>query len=759
MLISTFDSERDRDPKPENLTWGQIQGLFTTSIQSPCTLATCGQGENMYGGKPGQCAHKYGKAWSPAAYPSGATRGKKNVGSIGLLVLDLDHMTSAKLDESSKKLAPYNYVAHASHSNAKPTPSGIEYAFRFIIELSEPVMAADWPRFWIAATEELGGHADPATCDASRLYFMPSHRADSTAPFMIHEGGKLDVKRILAIAPKILEVVAPMTPSSFPPASSALLERARDRLRAIGPAIEGQNGDNTTYSACAAMLHDFALSDAEAWPLLVGWNQTNVPTWDLTELQLKMSNARSYADGVYGAGRAAFDASEKLREMFKIPATPTLVKADGEAIEAKSYPDGDLLSALGVPDDVIAAPDEGEPGTWAHELNKARRDVAAALGTKQAETSAVQHFESAAGLFDAARLWPQTPWLARGLIAEGGVVAVIGEPKSTKSWIALDIALAIASKTKALGEFEVPNPRPVAYFFAEDLAISIRNRIRAFAAGRGARPEDLAKNLHVQPRGHHLDVTRDEDLAGIVASCRMLGPLGMLVLDPLRDIHSGKENESDDMSAVFARLRMLATLLGTTVLIVHHSKKPSKDTTGRAGNDIRGSSAIYGALDGIIALRDLIENPTPTLSTFVNTVKCEVKGAKSAGTFALTLGLQDDEHGTAISAVWKFANASDIKVENATTKIGTNAVEDAAIELLDHLALVATRKEPSQNTKTIRKSLVMGTERLAAAIAYASGKDWLRKGGNARYELTASGWKKLKTPSTPPPTDLDLAME
>lgn len=778
MLVSFFSGERDREPKQENVTWDQLVEGFADSQPTPCTIATCGKGEHEYvwvdrNGKErrGGCKHKYIRAWSPAAYPQGITRGKKNVGSVGLLVLDLDHMTKEGLDAAAERLASYQYIAHASHSNAKPNKEGvIEYAFRFIIPLTEPVLGADWPRFWITAVTELGGDADPSTCDASRLYFMPTHRADARPMFQHHTGGKLDVRRILATAPALVEVASPNTPSSFPPASGAMLERARDRLRAIGPAVEGKNGDNTTYSACAALLHDFALSDAEAWPLLVGWNQTNVPPWPLDELQTKMANARSYADGVYGAGRAEFDASETLRVMFKIPSTPVIVKASGETVEATAYPADDLLSALGVPDDVIAASAEPVEGTWEFELAKARRDVTAALGDgDEGNQSAGPLFAPAADLFAPGRVFAKTPWLMRGLLPERSVVLVIAPPKSTKSWVALEMSLSLASGMAGFsGKFEVPAPRKVTYFFAEDQDLAVRNRIRAFAAGRSVDPATLAKNLSVHPRSHHLDITRDGDLAMVVASCRMVGGqqarvegdvhhghhfgeprLGMLVLDPFRDVQTGKENESDDMSAVFSRLRVLATLLRCTVLIPHHAKKSNGTTEGRAGESIRGSSAIYGAVDGVITLEDLkVETDDAKRCTVMsNSIKGEFKAARAAAPFRLTLTVMDDEHDQAINATWKYQSMAEAADEETTDEVGSVSIEDRAVEILRYMRLEETRANgPKALGPSEIQEKIKGTASVnRAAYAFCESRMWVERLSKSRkLRLTDRGKAFLK---------------
>jgi hypothetical protein len=202
-----------------------------------------------------------------------------------------------------------------------------------------------------------------------------------------------------------------------------------------------------------------------------------------------------------------------------------------------------------------------------------------------------------------------------------------------------------------LGEFQTVRGT-VAYFFAEDLAVQVRNRIRALIAPRNVGSSALG-NLYVCPRGKFLDITADENLAWLVASCRRLGKLDLLVLDPLRDISSAAENESDEMAPVMKRLRLVGELLGCTVAVCHHAGKPTADNAKRRpGQKLRGSSAIYGSIDSGIyfGIRG-----GDGVSRFDLEVDVEIKGARSAGHFGLSLEITDDADGGAVRADWTMS--------------------------------------------------------------------------------------------------------
>lgn len=291
----------------------------------------------------------------------------------------------------------------------------------------------------------------------------------------------------------------------------------------------------------------------------------------------------------------------------------------------------------------IASP---EAGSWDHRIAASLVEVRSALGAAGRATRKPL-FIDAHDLFT--REYPPTPWLVTGLMTRGGVVQFGAEPKSGKTWLALETSIGIATGSRVCGEFFAERGI-VAYFFAEDLDRQVRNRVRALLSSRGLSPEAIRGRLHVCPRGTTLDVTRDEDLAWIIASCRELGPIDLLVLDPLRDIHSGKENESDDMSNVMRRMKTLGTILGCTVAFAHHAGKPSKDQSERrAGQRSRGSGAIHGSTDSGIyfGLRGGDGRSSLELG-----VEVEIKGAGGAGRFSVRLDVEDDIHGEAMRATW-----------------------------------------------------------------------------------------------------------
>lgn len=143
--------------------------------------------------------------WSPASWAPGTRRAKLTVECIYFLVIDIDHVTDEELPSILERIAPFDHIVHASHSD-RPG----DRCLRVIIRLTRPVLGQEWPRFWRAAMTALGQPADEHTKDASRIYYLPSRPSDAVDPtrtdgtgyrFEFADGYPLDVDAVLALAP------------------------------------------------------------------------------------------------------------------------------------------------------------------------------------------------------------------------------------------------------------------------------------------------------------------------------------------------------------------------------------------------------------------------------------------------------------------------------------------------------------------------------------------------------------------------------
>jgi hypothetical protein len=187
-------------------------------------------------------------------------------------------------------------------------------------------------------------------------------------------------------------------------------------------------------------------------------------------------------------------------------------------------------------------------------------------------------------------------WLIEGLWSGQGVGLIGGAPKCCKTWLALDLAVSVASGTPALGRFSVRDPGPVLFYGAEDHAMHLRLRIEAIAAARGLGLIGLELGLILCPS---LRLDRDRDRARLAATVAHHRPR-LLILDPLVRLHRIDENSASEMAALLAELRILQRRFQLALVLVHHLRKQSGPADGQA---LRGSGDLHAWGDSNLFLR------------------------------------------------------------------------------------------------------------------------------------------------------------
>ncbi len=188
-------------------------------------------------------------------------------------------------------------------------------------------------------------------------------------------------------------------------------------------------------------------------------------------------------------------------------------------------------------------------------------------------------------------------WLIEGLWGEGAVGIVGGEPKCCKSFLALDLAVAVASGRPALRRFSVPQPGRVLLYAAEDAQHIVRARLEGICDAAGCELEALDVQV-ITAETLRLDLERDRKL--LEETVAALQPR-LLILDPFVRLHRIDENSSGEVAPLLAYLRELQRRHGLSVLLVHHAKKSSGNA--RAGQALRGSSEFHAWGDSNLYLR------------------------------------------------------------------------------------------------------------------------------------------------------------
>ena len=189
-------------------------------------------------------------------------------------------------------------------------------------------------------------------------------------------------------------------------------------------------------------------------------------------------------------------------------------------------------------------------------------------------------------------------WLVESLWAASGVGIVGGLPKSLKTWLATELAIAVASGKDALGRFPVKLSGPVLVYAAEDDLPAMRARFQAVADARGVALKDAPVYLIDVPALRLDDHDQLRRLHRTVANLRPR----LLVLDPFIRVVRLDENSAQEVSAVLGSLRALQRELDVAVLLVHHMRK---SPSAHLGQQLRGSSDFAAWSDsGIYLVRD-----------------------------------------------------------------------------------------------------------------------------------------------------------
>ena len=192
---------------------------------------------------------------------------------------------------------------------------------------------------------------------------------------------------------------------------------------------------------------------------------------------------------------------------------------------------------------------------------------------------------------------PLGHWLIEALWSDQAVGILGGEPKCCKSFLALDLAVSVASGAPCLRRFPVQRTGPVLLFPAEDSLAVVRRRLEGICSAAGVGFQSLAVEVITAPT-LRLDAPKDRER--LTNTVQALQPR-LLILDPLIRLHRLDENDACQIAALLSYLRQLQRAFQVAVLVVHHARKDANST--RPGQALRGSSELHGWGDSNLYMR------------------------------------------------------------------------------------------------------------------------------------------------------------
>lgn len=201
---------------------------------------------------------------------------------------------------------------------------------------------------------------------------------------------------------------------------------------------------------------------------------------------------------------------------------------------------------------------------------------------------------------------PPPEFIVEGMVPKAGITLITAQAKTGKSFLSLDMAIAVANGGKFLQQFETKQG-PVLMLAAEGIEDNTIKRIQQVFLGR-MESEDIPETAPV-----HL-IKQDEDTSnfkvdtpsGKAALSKLMTQYkpALLILDPLVAIHNQDEKESGPMrNYVFMPLMQLAKMHECAIMVIHHPRKRGQITD--ENESIRGTSDILGAIDSHLHIQTL----------------------------------------------------------------------------------------------------------------------------------------------------------
>jgi hypothetical protein len=183
--------------------------------------------------------------------------------------------------------------------------------------------------------------------------------------------------------------------------------------------------------------------------------------------------------------------------------------------------------------------------------------------------------------------FPEPNWIVPNLVQEG-LVMLAGRPKIGKSWMLLQMAGAVASGGRFLGE--KVEQGEVLYLALEDNPRRIQSRAAAMKL-----PEcPITFEFYWRP-------LQEDGLNDLYLECER-ERYRLIIIDTLARVIPGINlNDENPVALIVNSLQSMALNHGLTILPAHHTRK-SNGIWADPIDDIMGSTAISRAIDAVLAI-------------------------------------------------------------------------------------------------------------------------------------------------------------
>ena len=200
-------------------------------------------------------------------------------------------------------------------------------------------------------------------------------------------------------------------------------------------------------------------------------------------------------------------------------------------------------------------------------------------------------------------VYPEPKWAVPKLIPEG-LTLLVGRPKMGKSWLALSLAIEVASGGKALGSIPVKQGKAV-YFALEDNERRLQARCASLMNDRSIEEGQLLFSTTIDKFYKKEDKKPESN--GLTQLENLIDEMGeelrVIFIDTLALVTpKGKnENSYSDNYDYISDIQKLAIDKGIAIVLVHHTRKGQSETY--ALDDVMGSTGLTAGADCIMMLK------------------------------------------------------------------------------------------------------------------------------------------------------------
>lgn len=198
----------------------------------------------------------------------------------------------------------------------------------------------------------------------------------------------------------------------------------------------------------------------------------------------------------------------------------------------------------------------------------------------------------------------EIPYIIPELIERNTKTLIVGEPKTYKTWMALQLMDTLINGTPFMGVTAwVPTVNGLRVMLVEEEGSTYRLGKRLKHVTGGQANEDMII-LHRQ----NIMLDNPDSLSKLTDDVITYKP-DVLILDPFANLHSQDENSATGIMQVMGSInRLMNVNPAMAVVIIHHTTKVDKKMP-------RGSSALWGNVDQLISVYRQHNQPIITLET------------------------------------------------------------------------------------------------------------------------------------------------